>query len=214
MDRTRRSCRIIIITCLTGFILASTELCAQTDSSWVVPDRSIIFSDSTMRPVYPQKDLTDVYYSITKKKKDTVVTRIIKPVKYHFSFVPAVGYTLSTGLAGILASNVAFLAKDPERTNVSNIAIQAVYSQYQQLTIPILVNWWTRDNEYNIIADWRYYKYPQDTYGLGGHSSLNNDDELDYSQFRIHQSVLKKIDKNIYAGIGYFLDYHWNVKES
>ena len=214
MDRTRRSCRIIIITCLTGFILASTELCAQTDSSWVVPDRSIIFSDSIMRPVYPQKDLTDVYYSITKKKKDTVVTGIIKPVKYHFSFVPAVGYTLSTGLAGILASNVAFLAKDPERTNVSNIAIQAVYSQYQQLTIPILVNWWTTDNDYNIIADWRYYKYPQDTYGLGGHSSLKNDDELDYSQFRIHQSVLKKVDKNFYAGIGYFLDYHWNVKES
>jgi hypothetical protein len=179
-----------------------------------MPDRNNGSLDSTVIPPYPQKDLSDVFYSIVGKKKDSIPSGPPTPVKYHFSFVPAVGYTLSTGLAGILASNVAFLAKDPERTNVSNIAVQMVYSQYQQLTIPVLVNWWTHDNQYNIIADWRYYKYPQDTYGLGGHSSLKNDDEIDYSQFRIHQSVLKKIRNNLYAGVGYFLDYHWNVKEA
>ncbi|HEY4155798.1 MAG TPA: hypothetical protein VGM24_10235, partial [Puia sp.] len=135
-------------------------------------------------------------------------------VKYHFSIVPAIGYTLSTGFAGILASNVAFFTSDPGKTNESNIAVQLVYSQYAQLTVPVLVNWWTRDNRYNIKADWRYYKYPQDTYGLGGHSSLDNDDEIDYSQFRIHQTVLKRIMANGYAGLGYFLDYHWNVKET
>ncbi len=213
MDRTRRRCRILITASLTGFIFLSLDLSAQTDSSRLMPAQRTVAPDSTGIPPYPQKDLPDVLYSITRKKKATLSAQPKSPVKYHFSIVPAVGYTLSTGFAGILASNVAFFTNDPAKTNVSNIAIQIVYSQYQQLTIPVLVNWWTRDNQYNIKADWRYYKYPQDTYGLGGNSSLNNEDEIDYSHLRIYQSILKKIRENLYAGAGYFLDYHWDVEE-
>ncbi|MDP4130299.1 MAG: hypothetical protein Q8918_08955 [Bacteroidota bacterium] len=189
------------------------DLSAQTDSSRLKPDQNISLPDSTPIPPYPQKDMTDVLHSLSWKKKESLPLEPAPPVKYHFSFVPAIGYTLSTGFAGILASNVAFFTDDPARTNVSNIAVQLVYSQYQQLTVPLLMNYWTRNNQYNIILDWRYYKYPQDTYGLGGYSSLSNEDNIDYSQFRIHQSVLKKVVQNLYAGAGYFLDYHWDVKE-
>jgi hypothetical protein len=89
-----------------------------------------------------------------------------------------------------------------------------VYTQYQQLTVAMQSNIWTKDNKYNIVTDWRYYKYPQDTYGLGGHSSLDNNEDIDYNQWRIHQIVLRKVWPNIYAGLGYFLDYHWNIKQA
>ena len=158
-------------------------------------------------------DLVDVYHSIRGKKTDTAAINE-HPAKYHFSIVPAIGYTLSTGFAIIVASNVAFYTNDPDKTNVSNILMPVVYSQYNQLTIPIIANIWTKDNKYNIISDWRYYKYPQDTYGLGGHSSLDNANKIDYSHLRIHQSLLRKIVPNVFAGPGYFLDYHWDVKEA
>jgi outer membrane protein assembly factor BamA len=187
---------------------------AQTDSSKQISPEKLTSLDSTGNSAYPQRDLTDVVHSLFYKKKDSLHIQPIVPIKYHFSVVPAIGYTLSTGFAVILASNVAFFTHDPANTNVSNIAVQIVYSQYKQLTVPILVNYWTRDNQYNIMADWRYYKYPQDTYGLGGHSSLNNEDQIDYRHLRIHQSVLKKVSANLYAGAGYFLDYHWHVKEA
>jgi outer membrane protein assembly factor BamA len=77
----------------------------------------------------------------------------------------------------------------------------------------LLSNIWTKDNKYNIVTDWRYYKYPQDTYGLGGHTSLENADQIDYSHIRIHQAVLRNVVPNFYAGAGYFLDYHWNIEE-
>jgi outer membrane protein assembly factor BamA len=64
------------------------------------------------------------------------------------------------------------------------------------------------------VADFRYYQYPQDTYGLGGHSALQDADLIDYSHLRIHYTVLKNFLPNFYAGLGYFLDYHWNIKES
>ncbi|HEV3250729.1 MAG TPA: hypothetical protein VGZ71_07235, partial [Puia sp.] len=108
---------------------------------------------------------------------------------------------------------VGFYTYDPKTTNLSSITTSVVFSQYSQLTVPLLMNLWSKNNKYNYVIDWRYYKYPQDTYGLGGHSSLANADLIDYSQIRIHQSVLREIVTNLYGGFGYFLDYHWNIKE-
>lgn len=161
-----------------------------------------------------QKDLVDVIRSIGKHKKDSTAIPPAQASKYHFSIVPAIGYTLSTGFAAILAGNVGFYTYDPDKTNISSITEQVVYSQYSQLTIPIQANIWTRDNKYNFVGDWRFYKYPQDTYGLGGHTSLDDADDIDYSHIRIHQSLLRNVAPGFYAGAGYFLDYHWNVKES
>jgi hypothetical protein len=189
-------------------LLTYNRVEAQSDStSQTKPDKNTN-TDTT------QKDLVDVFYSIAKHKKSSSdSTTEPKASKYHFSVVPAIGYTLSTGFAVIVAANVGFYTNDPDKTNVSSINIPVVYSQYNQLTIPILANIWTKDNKYNIVTDWRYYKYPQDTYGLGGHSSVDDATELDYSHLRIHQSVLRNVFPNFYAGAGYFLDYHWNIKE-
>ncbi len=91
--------------------------------------------------------------------------------------VPAVGYTLSTGVVGLLSANAAFYLSDTATTNISSISTSFNYTQYNQITIPVIANIWTKDNGYNIIVDWRYFKYPQDTYGLGGHSSIANADQ-------------------------------------
>lgn len=159
------------------------------------------------------KDLIDVFRSLEKNKKPRVDSLAETVGKLHFSMVPALGYTLTTGWAGILAGNVGFYTYNPKTTNLSSISTSIVYSQFNQLTVPLLMNLWSNNNSFNYVIDWRYYKYPQNTYGLGGHSSLENADLIDYSQIRLHQSVLKKIVTNLYGGFGYFLDYHWNIKE-
>ena len=187
----------------------------------------MVFAGSLFAPVCAQreylnqhtsrndsKDLIDVLRSLKKNKKPRVDSVAETVGKLHFSLVPALGYTLSTGWAGILAGNVGFYASDPKTTKLSSITSSIVYSQYNQLTVPLLMNLWSRNNNYNYVIDWRFYKYPQNTYGLGGHSSLRNADLIDYSQIRLHQSVLRKVVKNFYSGIGYFLDYQWNIKES
>jgi len=170
-------------------------------------------SDTSLQKINNQKDLVDVFQSFKEKKSNNPSDTIRKVSKYHVTVVPFIGYTLTTGVAGIIASNVGFYTNDPDRTNVSSISSAPVYTQYSQLTLPVLANIWTKDNKYNIVIDWRYYKYPQDTYGLGGHTSLKNADQIDYSHIRIHQSVLRNIAPDIYAGAGYFLDYHWNIEE-
>jgi hypothetical protein len=206
--------RISVIILLFFSGLFFNPLHAQSDSS---SDHSSqkekMAVDSSLQPANNQKDLVDVFKSLKKNKKNKTADTARKVSKYHVTVVPAVGYTLTTGWAGIIATSIGFYTTAPDRTNVSSIASPIIYTQHNQLTIPILANIWTKDNKYNIVTDWRYYKYPQDTYGLGGHTSLEDADQIDYSHVRLHQAVLRNIVPNFYVGAGYYLDYHWNIKE-
>jgi outer membrane protein assembly factor BamA len=66
------------------------------------------------------------------------------------------------------------------------------------------------------LGDWRYYKYPEYTYGLGGHTKeALTSDQLNYSNIIIHEAVLRHINNSaFYAGLAYNLDYHWDISES
>ena len=56
-------------------------------------------------------------------------------------------------------------------------------------------------------------KYPSFTYGIGGYSKIEDGYLIDYNAIRIYQAVLRRVRENMYAGIGYNLDYFWNIEE-
>jgi hypothetical protein len=196
------------------FLLCGTLLFAQKNTS--VNDQGYILT-RTLTDSLPdskstyEKDLMDVLHGIGKKSKSQ--PQSIAQKKVLFSFVPAMGYTLSTGFVGLVSANAAFYLSDTSATNISSISTGFNYSQYHQITIPVQANIWTKDNNFNIITDWRYFKYPQDTYGLGAHSIEANADRINYSHIRLHQSVLKKVTGSFYLGGGYMLDKRWKIKE-
>ncbi|CAG5011559.1 hypothetical protein DYBT9275_04974 [Dyadobacter sp. CECT 9275] len=168
----------------------------------------------TSEPVL-QKDIMDVIRNVRKRKNadSTKVSEEPMPGKVLYSVVPAVGYTLSTGFTGIISANAALYLSNPASTNISSISSSFNYTQYNQIMVPVLANIWTKNNGYNIVIDWRFFKYPQNTYGLGGHSVEINADNIDYQHLRLHQSVLKRVGNAFYAGLGYFMDYRWRISE-
>jgi len=159
-------------------------------------------------------DLIDVgqeLFSKNVKKRTNDDSAVFK--KPHLAVLPAVGYTLQTGFATVLAGSLAFYTSKDRNENVSSLLANVTYSQYQQILLPIQASIWTWDDRYNFVADWRYLKYPSSTYGLGSGTSLNDGYTIDYSLIHLNQAVLKKIVPDIYFGIGYRLDYFWNVRE-
>jgi hypothetical protein len=164
-------------------------------------------------PTHDQKDVMDILAQLKKKRTGASEKGKDSTRKVLYSIVPAVGYTLSTGFTGLLTANAAFYLSDPATTNISSISSSFIYTQYNQITVPLLANIWTKDNGYDIVIDWRYFKYPQDTYGLG-ESSLQDADNIDYSHIRLHQSLLKSVGNSFYVGAGYFLDYRWHIKQA
>lgn len=161
-----------------------------------------------------QCDLVDLGRSWLKK---TTVKRtdstIAKAGKLHISALPVAGYTLQTGFAGVLSSNFAFYTSEHSQANLSNVLTSFTYSQYSQIIFPIQADIWTKGNKYNIVTDWRYLKYPSFTYGLGGNTISDSGYNIDYSYLRFHQAIMRSVAKDIYLGLGYDLDYFWNIEE-
>jgi hypothetical protein len=139
------------------------------------------------------------------KKADTV------SLKPSFSIAPAIGYTLVSKFALVVAGNVAFRT-DP-KARISAIVANMSFTQRKQFTFPILSDIWTKGNKYNFIGDDRFYRYPQSTYGLGSSSNITHEDPMDYSYTRFYETVLRRITGNLYAGAGYIIDDHWNITD-
>ncbi len=176
----------------------------------------------TLRPKYGlfsydpnnQLDLVDLGRSLLQghhtKRMDTVKP---KAGELHISALPVAGYTLQTGFAAVFSSNFAFYTSDLPEQNLSSVLTSITYSQYQQIIFPIQADLWTKGNKYNILTDWRYLRYPSLTYGLGGNTSADSGYNIDYGYLRLHQAILKTIAKDFYLGLGYNLDYFWNIRE-
>ena len=174
------------------------------------PDPNKI-ADSTTVDVkgVKQTDLPDVLKQLFHSKPSSEIDSIT--TKPQISVVPAIGYTLVSRLALVLSGNVAFRTGPDSR--VSTIVGSTSYTQNKQFTLPIQTNIWSKDNEYDFVGDYRFLKYPQDTYGLGSSSTFNEADPMDYLFVRFYEVALRHITGNFYAGAGYIFDDHWDITQ-
>jgi hypothetical protein len=151
-----------------------------------------------------------VIHPHNNKRKDST---IMKVGKVYVSALPSAQYTLQTGFAVAFGGNAAFLTSDVKDENISNVASSLNYSQKKQFFIPVQANIWTENNRYNILTDWVFSIFPQNTYGLGGFTTEQDGYPIDYNQVRLDQTVLKTIAPNFYLGVGYNFEYFWNVSQ-
>jgi hypothetical protein len=158
-----------------------------------------------------QLDLVDLYNRIFRKS--SVPRQDLKAT--HLSALPVLGYSLQTGFAGVVSANLGFYTEkhNHQQEKISSLLTSVTYSQYHQIIFPVQSDIWIKNDKYNVITDWRYMKYPSTTFGLGGKSSINEGYTIDFNYAKIHQTLLRKVTNNFYAGLGYFYDYFWNVKE-
>lgn len=162
-----------------------------------------------------QKDLIDLFYKALHKNPDIRLdsTGDIN-THLHFSVAPILEFTIATGFSPGIGGNVAFRSSVKKKTNISNLLGAVKYTQKKQFLLPLQSSIWTPGNKFNLLGDWRYLDYPQDTYGFGGFTTLNDKYLVTYQYLRLYEMVLKSIRKNLYVGLGYQLDYHWGIKES
>jgi surface antigen Omp85-like protein len=201
--------------------LFSSIVCKAQVDKHAVP---IIVADSTARDtalkvcIAPdncndQLDVIDIIRNIAHKGAGKRAdTETVKSSKFRIAGpVPAAGYSLNTGLAGVVTANASFYTR-PSAT-ASTMLTAFTYTANNQIILPFQANFWTNKDKYNIVVDWRYVYFPSLTYGLGGFTSTSDGYLIDYSAIRIHQAVLRELAEDMYAGIGYNLDYYWNIKE-
>ncbi|MGZ3871275.1 MAG: BamA/TamA family outer membrane protein [Mucilaginibacter sp.] len=156
-----------------------------------------------------QKDIGDVLTRLFHNKPTPVVDSITS--RPEISIAPAIGYTLLSRFAVVLSGNAVF--KTGPQSRISTIIASTSYTQNKQFTLPVQTSIWSKDNTYNFVGEYQYYKYPQSSYGLGSNSNIQNVDPMDYSYFKFYQTALRHITGNLYAGLGFIFDTHWNISD-
>ncbi len=202
--------KLIIPTIATLIFLTSTKVYAQSDTG-TIPFKSS--KETFGKRVVAEQDMRDVLHRVFKRRQfsETNVEET-KDLRKHFSFIPAVGYTLQTGFAGVLSGNMAYYTDTNAATKISSFSSSITYSQYNQTIIPFQANIWTKGNRYNLITDVRFISYPSSIYGLGGRTDPNKGVTINFSGIKIHQTLMRALSDNFYLGLGYYFDKFWNVQ--
>lgn len=161
-----------------------------------------------------QEDAMDIVKKVFKIKKDLKADSAnMQPGIVYPSVLPGIGYTVANSGIATVAFNFSFYTDSINTTNLSAIIATPLISLDHQFTIPVISSIFTKNNKFNFLGDWRYYKYPSYTYGLGGFTSINNADLIDYSYIKFYQEVLYHLGHDMYAGVGYNLDYHYDITD-
>ncbi len=189
---------------LTVFISFSTW--AQEASGVIIPSTPVKRRDTA-----GQTDLIDVARSIFKFRPGKPI-REERGKNVYFSFLPFnTSVPGGSGRALITTTTAATYFGPRKTTNISSASFTPYWNFNGRFGLPLRTSIWLANNAWTIQGDMRFLFYPQYTWGGG----VRNEEQkllVDYKYIRFYQSVLKKITPYFFAGGGYHLDYHLNIK--
>jgi hypothetical protein len=199
-------------------VIFTYNLCSLTSHLYAQPTKLKMDTAATMKSraqfYKNQRDLVDIVYDILHKDPDSRFDSTGgSRKKILMSTGPILEYTVSTGFTVGLSSSASFLTSHRDSTRYSVVLGAVKFTQKKQFLIPIQSNIWTAGNKYNLLGDWHYINFPQDTYGFGGYTTTADGYIVDYKSIRFYEYVLRKIKPSLYAGLGYQLEYHWNIQQ-
>jgi hypothetical protein len=187
------------------FCMLNVVLAQSVDST-----KQIIVTDSTKKVAHADsvQDIDLVYY-LAKFLKVKNATEIRDNKKIHFTLFPT---SSNSGKTSFTSFNASFLlGGNATNTNISTIYFYPYIGFGGQYGFDVQSYIWMPRNSWNFIGEYFFHNYPQDTWGLGGDSPDDNATLIDYKQLRISQKSMKGIWQNFSMGLGYALDYHYDI---
>lgn len=156
-----------------------------------------------------ERDAIDVVNKLLDKKQAAASHSTAR--RLNFSVVPSPGYTLSTGFVFDVTGNVAFYTGASHKENLSALQTDVAYDTKAQRLLYNRGEVWFQNNQYRLVADLRWAKFPTETYGLGTQTLSGQTNEIDFNYLRAYGTLYKILITDFYAGIGYNLDYHYSI---
>ena len=173
-----------------------------------------------------------LFQTTVYSQSDTLNVDIPEKGKIYFAPLPVLAVNPTFGFMYGLAASTSMFVGDPKTTRMSTSLGTLTYTTKKQFMFTFKSNVYLPGDEWILLGDWRYFNTSQPTYGLGtGPQSAKNagtgyeyqdgmfsepipDAQLmKFKYFRFHETVLKKMRENLYVGVGYHLDYHYDISE-
>ena len=151
-------------------------------------------------------DITRYVFNISSRRTPDTAGK-----KIYFSILPVSSQDGGPGRMLITSTTAGFYLGNPQTTYISNVNFTPYLNFKGRYGLPIRSNIWLKNNMFNIQGDTRLLVYPQYTWGLGGGQPQDHKFLVDYKYVRFYQSIVKRITSYLYVGVGYDLDYYFDV---
>jgi hypothetical protein len=139
----------------------------------------------------------DIFKIQSKRTPDTAGKKI------YFSILPVSSADAGPDRVLVTSTTAGFYLGSPQTTYISNVNFTPYLNFRGRYGLPIRSNIWVKNT--------RYLVYPQYTWGLGGGQPQDQKFLVDYKYVRFYQSIVKRVTSYLYLGIGYNLDYYFDV---
>jgi hypothetical protein len=209
---------------LLFFLVVTGGVVAQKDES---ASKSVPPGSDTVK-AKPEKECQQGAIGDLFKKKQ----KAPKPPKKFMALVlPNISSNPTNGFVFGVGGTFGWYMGSKENTRVSAAPFTVALTSKKQLISFVKSNIYTKEDNFFLQGDWRFYLYSQPTYGLGTNSpdTMNipagfhwdgEGGDLDSAAFpmkfnyiRFHEIVNRKIVKNFYVGIGYHFDYYYSIRD-
>jgi outer membrane protein assembly factor BamA len=175
-------------------------------------------------------DPTDLRMVLRKKKAgEEQESALPQKGKLMLFVVPAIGSNPSLGAFYGVGGTAAIFLGDPATTSISNLSGSVLFTTKNQFVATVKGTIMTPNNGWEMLADFKYSFFSENTYGLGSDysqpinegwnwggvqtSGPGGAQPLTFNQIKIYYTALKSVAKHIYVGVGYHLDYHYKIKD-
>ncbi|MCH2235913.1 MAG: BamA/TamA family outer membrane protein [Crocinitomicaceae bacterium] len=174
-------------------------------------------------------------HSMISAQTDTVDVTKKKDKNANLLILPVIASNPATGFMFGVAPSANWLMGPRETTSISNATSSILYTTKKQFIFTLKSSVLLTGDRWQLIGDWRFFITSQPTFGLGtgpqsaklvGGSegfeyqdglfsqSINDAQFMKFNFLRIHETVMTKIgESRFFGGLGYHLDYHYNIND-
>jgi hypothetical protein len=202
-DKYKRAFRQLAV--VLFFCVMASVLTAQN-----APD--LIPQNNVVRDTARQTDLLDIYKKWFRKLPTP--NKEHAQDKFYFTLSPLGNTPTSSGNALVTSTTANIFLGPKETTNKSSVNFAPYLNFGGRYGLPLRSAIWLKDNAWYIQGDIRFLVYPQYTWGLGSTNNTSEKTLIDYKYIRFYQAALKRINNHVFVGLGYDLDYHFNISNN
>src|SRR4051812_23596080 len=126
----------------------------------------------------------------------------VTPHRPFFVIAPSVGSKPTTGINGGIAGNVAFVSGDMSSTHLSSMSAGLKVSEKGQTLSGVKLAVFLPDDRWFVQGDNRFSLTSQNTYGLGGATTVAGSENVKYDALRLYETVYRTISRGLFVGVG------------
>ncbi len=191
---------------------------------------SLSLQGQTPAKSFNQEDVWSVFTKKSNKShRDSLNAIPVQLFKPYTSLTPFIGYNPAFGMLIGVSSTTGIYLGPPSTTPVSSACVAINLTSKAQKIFNLRSNVITNGSQFIFRGDWRYLIFSQPTYGLGSGLRKSGDDgiifgeagqttsynglqqPINYNYIRFYETFFIRLNKKIYAGIGYFLDNYTDI---